>query len=183
MNDINLPTVVSSALRANHLELQNQNSILFIRKNRNKNKSIQNYWHLSITLIVIGVFMMLSVSLNAGFACIIAGISLMAVTSNLKEREKEAEKKTISIDQEQIEIREGFKSRRIPIIDITEFRTSVKRTEDIYSGIITIITEHNHAFELLEIFGNDKDVVQNDLIIISSYIVENHINIDSDQPT
>ncbi|MCG8329781.1 MAG: hypothetical protein MI974_18945 [Chitinophagales bacterium] len=183
MNDINLPSVVSSALRANHLELQNQNGKLFIRKNRNKNKHIQNYWHLSIVLIVIGVLIMLFISIRAGIACIIAGIGLMVATSNLKEREKEAEKKTISIDKEQVEIREGFKSRRIPIIDIAEFRTNVKRTEDIYSGIITIITEHNHAFELLEIFGNDKDVVQNDLIIISNYIVENHINIDSDQPT
>ena len=70
----NLPPAVSSALLANHLELQNQNGQLIIRKNRNKNKYIRNYWHLSIILIVIGFLMIFFVNIRSGMVFIIAGV-------------------------------------------------------------------------------------------------------------
>ena len=55
---------------------------------------------------------------------------------------------------------------------IAEFKTSVKAVKNIYLGKIMIITEDKWPFEFLQILGKDEDIVQEDLLIISNYIVE-----------
>lgn len=79
------------------------------------------------------------------------------------------------IDKEKIEIKTGFKSQKINLADISEFKTTVKKVKNLYLGKITIITEDNWPHEFLEIFGNDEDLVQDDLLIISNHIVDHYL--------
>lgn len=163
------------ALAANNLEFEKIDDQLTIRKSKNRNTSLQGRIVLSTIGVIIGILLFLFVGSRIGMATIIISGSFLFAFMNMREREKDSEKKSIKIDKEKIEIKTGFKSQRINLADISEFKTTVKKVKNLYLGKITIITEDNWPHEFLEIFGNDEDLVQDDLLIISNHIVDHYL--------
>ena len=164
------------AMEANNLEFEERDNELIIKKSKERNTSIRLYTVLSTVGIILGLILFLFLG---RIGIVVMGISIPAlfVTVNLREREKDSEKKTVAIGAERIDIREGFKSKKVNLQDISEFKTNVERYRNLYVGNIAIVTEGGMSYEFLEIFGNDEVLVQDDLIIISNYIIENFISV------
>lgn len=162
-------------LAAHNLHFEQTGEQLIIRKGDIKNASLQGRITLAAAGLVAGLLLFLFVSSRAGLVTMIASGSFLFAFMNLRQREKDTEKKSIRIDSEKIEIKEGYKSRRIKLEDITEFKTSVQQVKNLFVGKITIMTEDKWPYEFLEIFGTDEDELEEDLVIISNHIVDNYL--------
>ncbi|KAA3635144.1 MAG: hypothetical protein DWQ02_10305 [Bacteroidetes bacterium] len=162
-------------LEAHHLTCEKEADHWLIRKSKKKNSAIQIYIVFSIIGFVVGLILFLFVWIKLGIiAMVLAGTFLFA-GMNLRDREKNTEKKFITIDKESIIVKEGYRSKKINLVDIVEFRTKVQKVKNLFVGTISIVAENQRTYEFLEIFGNDEEIIQNDLVIIANYIVENFL--------
>ncbi|MFN7118196.1 MAG: hypothetical protein ACK4TA_15455 [Saprospiraceae bacterium] len=163
-------------IEAHNLIIEELDQRLIIKKNKAKNIILISYLMLSLGGIAIGILCWLTELAEVGK--ILTGISgsLLVVVLSLREREKDTEKKSIEIGDQKINIREGFKVRSVDFEGIAEFRTKVEPHENLCAGSISIITDNQMSYELIEIFGNNRDLLQEDLVIISDYIIGNYIS-------
>lgn len=161
---------------AHRLVVEESSNGLTIKKSKYKNKTLQTYLVLSIAGVIIGISSLLYGSRLLAKILIAVSSSFLVITINLKERERTAEKKSIKVDHKIIEIREGYKGRKVKTEDVAEFRTKVEQHHSLYVGTISIITDHQMCFEFLEIFGEDEALLQEDLAIISNYIVDRYLS-------
>jgi predicted nucleic acid-binding Zn ribbon protein len=176
MAEENSLALFGTAMEANNLVYEEKDDQLIIKKGRGRNKSLRLYITLAIIMIVVAILLTLFSPLRIGRLIGGIGVVLLFSSIGLRQREKEAMKNTVAIDREQVEIREGFKARRVKMEDIAEFKTTFKKIGNAHVGNVTIITERGIAYELLEIIGDSESLVQDDLLIISNYIVETYIN-------
>lgn len=162
-------------MEANNLHFEEIGDRLIIKKSKNKNKSIQTYILLSILGVGIGIYLSFTLG-RAGKVLIGLSLSILIAAITLREREKESEKKSIEIGSQSIDIRERFKIRKVNLEDIAEFKTNVEKHKNLFAGTISILTENRMKYEFLEIFGTNEQLVQEDLIIISNYIIDNYLS-------
>ena len=167
------------ALKANNLEIEEADQSLIIRKTKEKNTSIQFQVAAGVVGVIFGLGVLLFYT-KAGMVILGASISLLFVTTNLRQREKDMEKKYIEIKPGVISIREGFKTRRVDIDNIAEFRTNTERHKNLFVGSISIITENQSSYEFLELYGDNEALLQDDLVIISSYVIDNYVSNSGD---
>ncbi|MCB9323878.1 MAG: hypothetical protein H6571_09105 [Lewinellaceae bacterium] len=175
MDQNNENDLFPEVMEANHLTYETINNELFIRKSKKKNNVIQTYIVLSVIGLTAGIFLFLFVWIKLGIIAIVLAGTFLFTAMNLRDREKNAEKKAIKISTSQIEIKEGYRTKKINLDDIAEFRTKVHKAKNLFVGNIIIVTDDNKTFGLLDIFGNDEEVVQNDLLIISNHLVDNYL--------
>ena len=164
-----------AVMDANKLQFNEIEDGLILKRNRGKHKFIQINLITSIGLLIGGLILFILELRRWGILVMIGASSFFAAFANARQREKDSEKKSIKISSEKIEMREGFKVRRVDLEDVIEFRTNVTKMKDVFVGTITLISENNMAYEFLEIFGNDEELIQEDLEVISCYIINNYM--------
>jgi hypothetical protein len=170
-------SVFIEILRNHHLDFEESEGIVSLKKSEAGKTKVSNTKTLyGIGIIVLGLVLIFKVSVRGGLGIIAAGVLLLSRLINLNSREEETLNKSVDIKGDEILIRENYKVRKIKIEDIKEFKTRVYEIKPRYVGKIILLTETDHAYELLELYGKDENELERDLVIISSYLVEEYIN-------
>jgi hypothetical protein len=167
-------------LKANNIELIEGNTGIKLKKGQQNDAHLTTRITLSIIGLIIGMIIFLLVSSKFGILAMIGAGSFLMVQMNLKERKKEAENRYCTIGNGKIEIKEGYKVRKIKFEDISEFKTNIQNIKNTFIGKIIILTNDNYPYDFLEIFGRDEELIEDDLVYISHYIIDTYLS-DSEE--
>ena len=161
-----------------HLDVTEEDHRLFIRRLAKKNKAISTDIFYSILGLMLGLFLGIIGSRKIGGLIIIPSLFYLGYALNLRARKKEANKTTLEIANNYLEVKNGVKRTRISFADISEFSNRIFDAGKLRVGKISVITEKGKIVEIIEVFGPDidEDVIQEDLVQISNYIVDHYIN-------
>ena len=136
MEQIPTKDLFLKVMQEHDLIVNQKEGFLSIAKGKKNNTSLQSKITLSFLGLVAGILVFIFYENRTGMAITFAsGMSLFTLM-NLRDREQDSRKRSIKIDSEKIEIKEGYKSKRIMIENIAEFKTSVKAVKNIYLGKI-----------------------------------------------
>jgi hypothetical protein len=175
------PTTISdrhftSILRRHNLEATITDKGITIQKNKQKNHDLQYYLMGGVLVSFAGLLLFLFLSIRIGLLVMMGGGGLIAVYLNLRQREKDAERKTVTVNHRIIAVKEGFKGRTVNTEEVTELRTKVNNQHSMNTGTITAITERGMAYELLELYGIDEVDLRQDLVQIAGFLAERYLN-------
>lgn len=173
MNQIEESKVLfREVMEANSFIIKESANHLTIKKGK-KGEAQYNTKLIFLALGLIVGFLVFLFSKRYGTAILVTVGGILFSLMNKGEREKEGANKTLIVNQDQIEIKEGtYKSKRIKISDIAEFETDTYPFGEKFIGKIAIVTEDKKSFEFLELFGDNEEVLEGDLLIIAQYLVD-----------
>jgi len=159
-------------MEANNFTLEeNANQITIKKGRKGKNLYTTKLILLSVGLVI--GFVAFLISRRLGTVILVGVGGVLFSQMNMGEREKEGSKKTIIVNKEQIEIKEGaYKSKRIKLTNIAEFETDIFPLDKKLVGKIAIVTADKKSLEFLELIGENEEVLEGDLLIIAQHLVD-----------
>ncbi|HMQ47128.1 MAG TPA: hypothetical protein PKA00_10295 [Saprospiraceae bacterium] len=166
----------SNTMSIHGLKFEKGDNQWILRKLKKTDATINRNIIISCIGLFAGLLTFLFIWGRVGIGIMAISISFLAATMNVRERAKEAHKKTIGIGENTIEIKEGYKTLRVNKDEVAEFRTKVYKKRNLFVGNIALITADERVFELLEIFGNKEADVQEDTVVISNYINNHYLS-------
>lgn len=173
MSKNNNQQLFPTVMNANDLIYQERVNFLTIRRKSRPSFTIEKYIFFAIGCVILGLYLYSVEFTRLGLGLIGIAVSILIPTIRVREREKEAINRIIEIDSTEIRVRNRFKQSRVRLDEIREFKTKIARYKKIYHGRITLVLEGGRSHEFLELFNSDRDLLEEDMIIISNYIVDN----------
>ncbi len=168
------PVIQSSfekVLKLYSLQAEFKDDSLVITRSKRSSSQIKNKLAAGIILFLVSI---LKVVFSGGLSSGGGGVFVNAMT--FRQREKDNLKKSLIIDSKEIRMKEGYKSQRVPILDVQELSTHLYETKEIITGKIVLINNAGRQYEFLEIFGKDKAQMKEDCLAISNYIIDNWLS-------
>ncbi|MCB9290526.1 MAG: hypothetical protein H6560_24670 [Lewinellaceae bacterium] len=161
-----------SVMGRHHFEVEQAGGSLVIKKGKAGNSSVWAYLIFSAIAVAVGLALILFVSTKIGALVIGLSAPLLFQAANLKQREKDAETKSVEINEKEIALKEGFRVFRVEREKIQSLDIRVSEEGKLLAGCIYLIADGRHPQEFLEIFGDDREFLEDDLQAIADYVAE-----------
>lgn len=163
--------------------VEGENDKLVIIKGKRNSQSVKIYIFWGLGLFLIGVAMMLLLPVrSAGGLTMGAAVFIFGRAYMLRQRELDAKKKSVELSKGHLSIRDGYKGKNVKLSATPEIRQVItEQVEDLLSGVLYLAPQgSNHSYELIEIYGDNKEYLEDDLKIITNYLTA---HLDGQQPS
>lgn len=163
--------LVKSVLARNNftLELEEENSYL-IKQDKRNSPIVNAYYVLAIVTMVIGCLVLFWGSL-LGLAFLGVSIPIFLRVFKLKDKQKNNYKKQIALNKNCIKLSEDDEVTVIKMDAIIQVIYDVDREKNLSLGTVIIETE-KEDFYIIEIFGDYKRYVEDDVKVIAHFIAD-----------
>ncbi|KGE85151.1 hypothetical protein IX84_29130 [Phaeodactylibacter xiamenensis] len=149
-----------------------QDGGLVITRSKFRNRNLQLYLYTAVIGAIISTIALFYIRSRIVGIPVLLSVTALIAYMNMREREKEAQKKSATLSSKEIAIKEGFKVRRVNVEDIAELNTKVLPYDQLFVGTIAILTHDGRCYEFLEFFGDEEDSLREDLVKFSNYLID-----------
>jgi hypothetical protein len=169
MNNPESRTAAIIAERHNYA-LEEHEARFAIKKIPRGNQAVQMYLFFSSGIIVLGMIIAWYFSMRWGGFVASLSLPLWVAAFNLRQRNRDALRKSFEISPRGFEFREGYKLKRVPLAEFATLQGKLTPANRLWSGCLYLKTHSNMTYEILEIYGNEKGLIEADLGLLANYL-------------
>jgi hypothetical protein len=133
-------------------------------------RPIRKYLWLGVLVIVIGIAFAIAGSIFIGLGTVLASAYLFRTYWQLTNRLEVANNLRFEINDQEVHVREGYQTRKIPLSEVRELKYKIDEKMDVVVGNVSVVTERGVVHTLLEIFGSDAKEVKDHIVLLAQHL-------------